>query len=217
MPIRETPFYIAPPHHSLIKQYEDLLTSFELENKDTLILEMPEHLVKKGSVSAITDLLKALQHKPNMIEKMLFSFKINFTETGTGLPFPETYWKLNPEYYRWFHKLAQAPIAMFFLEDDDCRFFTLAGDLLADGKLQVKDDGERKQLVLFTGESLQTVMKRLFDTCWWMLIYCYGSGFDPKVYIEAMLADIDLPLTYEEVCEAFTKDLENGQFSKFHY
>jgi hypothetical protein len=49
-----------------------------------------------------------------------------------------------------------------------------------------------------------------------MLIYCYGSGFDPKVYIEAMLADIDLPLTYEEVSEAFIKDLENGQFSKFH-
>jgi hypothetical protein len=216
MAIRETPFYIAPPHDSLIKQYEHLLTSFELENKDTLILEMPEDLVEKGSVSAITDLLKALQHKPNMIEKMLFSFKINFTETGTGLPFPESYWKSNPEYYRWFHKLAQAPLAMFFLEDDDCRFYTLAGDLLADGKLEVKDEGERKHLVLFTGESLQTVMQRLFDACWWMLIYCYASGFDPKVYIEAMLADIDLPLTYEEVYEAFIKDLENGQFSNFH-
>jgi hypothetical protein len=31
-----------------------------------------------------------------------------------------------------------------------------------------------------------------------------------------MLADIDLPLTYEEVHEAFIKDLENGQFSNFH-
>ena len=216
MAIRETPFYIAPPHDSLIKQYEHLLTSFELENKDTLILEMPEDLVEKGSVSAITDLLKALQHKPNMIEKMLFSFKINFTETGTGLPFPESYWKSNPGYYRWFHKLAQAPLAMFFLEDDDCRFYTLAGDLLADGTLEVKDECERKQLVLFTGESLQTLMQRLFDACWWMLIYCYASGFDPKVYIEAMLADIDLPLTYEEVHEAFIKDLENGQFSNFH-
>jgi hypothetical protein len=216
MPNRETPFYIAPPHDSSVKQYDDLLTSFELENKDTLILEMPEDLVEKGSVSAITDLLKALQHKPHMIEKMLFSFKINFTEKGTGLIFPESYWKSDVKYYKWFHKLAQAPLAMFFLEDDDCRFFTLAGDLLAAGKLELHDDGERKQLVVFAGEPLRTVMKRLFDACWWMLIYCHGSGFNPKAYIEAMLADIDFPLTYEEVHEAFIKDLENGQFSKFH-
>lgn len=213
---RETPLYIAPPNDSLITKYDDLFTSFELEKKDTLILEMPEDLVEKGSVSAITDLLKALQHKPHMIEKMLFSFKMNFVEKGTGMSLPESYWKCNVEYYRWFRKLAQAPLAMFFLEDDDCRFYTLAGDLLADGKLEVKDEDERKQLVLFTGESLQTVMERLFDACWWMLIFCHGSGFNPKIYIEATLADLDLPLTYEEVQEGFLKDLESGQFSKFH-
>ena len=213
---RETPLYIAPPNDSLIKKYDDLFTSFELEKKDTLIVEIPEDVVEKGGVSAITDLLKALQHKPHMIERMLFSFKMNFVEKGTGLPFPESYWKSKFEYCRWFHKLAQAPLAMFFLEDDDCRFFTLAGDLIAEGKLEVEDDGDTKPLVLFKDGSLQIVMKRLFDACWWMLIFCYGSGFNPKIYIEAMLADLDLPLTYEEVSEAFIKDLENGQFSKFH-
>ncbi len=214
---RETPLYIAPPNDSLIKKYDDLFTSFELEKKDTLILEIPEDVVEKGGVSAITDLLKALQHKPHIIERMLFSFKMNFVEKGTGLPFPESYWKSKGEYYRWFQKLAQAPLAMFFLEDDDCRFFTLAGDLLADGKLEVKDNGDTKPFVLFKDETLQLVMERLFDACWWMLIFCYGSGFDPKIYIEAMLADLDFPLTYEEVHEDFIKDLESSQFlSKFH-
>ncbi len=216
MPLRETPLYITPANDSLIKQYDHLFTSFELENKDTLILKMSEELVEKGSVSAILDLLKALQHKPHMIEKMLFSFKINFVEKGTGMAFPESYWKSDRQYYKWFHKLSQAPLAIFFLEDEDCRFYTLAGDLLADDKLEVKDGGETKQLVAFSGESLQTVMQRLFDACWWMLIFCHGSGFNPKIYIEAMLADIDLPLTYDEVHEAFIKDLESGNFSHFH-
>jgi hypothetical protein len=216
MPIRETPLYIAPPTDALIKQYDHLFTSFELENKDTLILEISEELVEKGSVSAIIDLLKALQHKPHMIEKMLFSFKINFVEKDTRIAFPESYWKSERQYYRWFHKLSQAPLAMFFLEDDDCRFYTLAGDLLADDKLKAKHDGDRKQLVTFSGDLLKILMHRLFDACRWMLIFCHGSGFNPQIYIEAMLADLGLPLTYEEVQEAFIKDLESGNLSNFH-
>ena len=216
MPLRETPIYIAPPTDSLIKQYDSLFTSFELENKDTLIVEIHEELVEKGSVSAIVDLLKALQHRPHMIEKMLFSFKINFVEKGSGISFPESYWKSDRQYYRWFHKMSKAPLAMFFLEDDDCRFYALAGDLLADEKLEVKDDGGRKLLVEFKREYMQILMNRLFDACWWMLIYCHGSGFNPQIYIEALLADLDLPLTYEQVQKAFNRDLEKGDFSNFH-
>ncbi|MGN6531591.1 MAG: hypothetical protein ACTHK0_07550 [Ginsengibacter sp.] len=213
---KETPYYIAPPTGSLVTQYENLFNSFEVENKDTLILEMSEDLVEKGSVSGILDLLKALQHKPHLIEKMLFAFKINFVEKGTRLPFPESYWKNESQYCRWFHKLFQAPLAMFFLEDEDCRFYTLIGDLIADDKLEIKDDGEKKKLVCLSGESLQITMHRLFDACWWLLVFCHGSGFNPQIYIEATLADMDLPLTYEEVYEAFIKDKESGQFSSFY-
>jgi hypothetical protein len=216
MPVQETPLYIAPRTDSSIKQYDHLFTSFELENKDTLILEMSEDLVENGSVSAIMDLLQALQHKPHLIEKMLFSFQINFVEKGTRISFPESYWKSERQYYRWFHKLSKAPLAMFFLEDDDSRFYTLIGDLLADDKLEVRDDGEKKQLVMFTGEYLETVVQRLFDACWWLLIFCHGTGFNPQIYIESLLADIGLPLTYEQVHEAFIEDLEKGHFSNFH-
>jgi hypothetical protein len=216
MPIRETPYYIAPPTDSLIKQYDKLFNSFELENKDTLIVEIPEEIVEKGSVSAILDLLKALQHKPHMIERMLFSFKINFIEKGTGIAFPESYWKYERQYYRWFHKLLEAPLAIFFLEDDDSRFYTLAGDLLADNKLGVKGDGEKKKLIAFNSDLMQIIMHRLFDACWWLLIFCHGSGFNPKIYIEAILADLDLPLTYQEVEKGFLRDLERGHFSHFH-
>jgi hypothetical protein len=216
MPLRETPLYIAPPTDSSIKQYDDLFTSFESENKDTLIVEIQEELVQKGSVSAILDLLKALQHRPHMIEKMLFTFKINFVEKGTGITFPESYWKYERQYYRWFHKLLQAPLSIFFLEDDDSRFYTLAGDLLADGKLEIGHVSRKKQLVTFNSDAMQTMMHRLFDACWWLLIFCYGSGFDPKIYIEAILADLDVPLTYEEVHKAFKRDLERGHFSHFH-
>jgi hypothetical protein len=43
-----------------------------------------------------------------------------------------------------------------------------------------------------------------------MLVYCHGSGFDPQVYIESLLADLDLPLTYKEVYEAYMEDVKKG-------
>jgi hypothetical protein len=67
-----------------------------------------------------------------------------------------------------------------------------------------------KQMVGIGGEQLVEVMKRLYNSCWWMLMYCHGSGFNPESYIQSLLADLDLPLTYEEVYEAYQKDIQKG-------
>jgi len=207
----DSPFYITPPNAALNKNYESMFSAFGQEDQNTLLLEVSEELIEKGSAGFLQNLLAALQHHPHLIEKMIFSIKLKFVEKGTHMEFPENYWKFNPEYYRWFHKLSQAPVAIFFLEDEDSRFYTLAGDFLADGKLEIQQgDMKGKQMVGMGGEELQQVMERLYTACWWMLVFCYGSGFNPQPYIEAQLADLGLPLTYEEVNEAFLKDLESG-------
>ncbi|MEO8819266.1 MAG: hypothetical protein ABI267_08455 [Ginsengibacter sp.] len=65
-------------------------------------------------------------------------------------------------------------------------------------------------MVSLEGEHLMEAMHRLFNSCWWMLIYGHGSGFNPEPYIQGLLADLGLPHTYEEVYAAYQKDVKKG-------
>ena len=57
---------------------------------------------------------------------------------------------------------------------------------------------------------MQEVCNRLFSACIFFMIYCHNTGFNPQVYIEALLAELDLPVTFEMVQERFEEDLKNG-------
>lgn len=212
MPIKETPFYVMSASATFIRTFDELFTRFEEGGMNTLSMIVDKEMVENGDVTHLLQLIMSLQHKPQLIEKMIFSLDIKFTEIeDSDLFLPETYWKTDVEYYRWFRKLGISPVMIFFLQDEDARFYTLAGDLLADNRLEVKPgDMKGKQLVGISGEALEEIMNRLFNSCWWMLVFCYGSGFNPQPYIEGLLADLDLPLTYEQVYEAFKEDLKKG-------
>ena len=41
-------------------------------------------------------------------------------------------------------------------------------------------------------------------------MFCHNTGFDPEPYVEAVLADYDLPFTYQQVKEKFDADLKKG-------
>ena len=79
------------------------------------------------------------------------------------------------------------------------------GDLLADDKFV--REGDR---VKIEGELLQEVRNRLFNACYFFMVYCHNTGFDPTAYIEAILADFDFHITYEQVKEKFELDLAVG-------
>ena len=105
----------------------------------------------------------------------------------------------------WYNKLDSMPFALFFFEDHDARAYILMGDLFADNRFE--GDGER---VTIQGELLQEVMNRLFHTCYFFMVFCHNTGFEPRAYIEAILADFDFPLTYEQIEERFKEDLAQG-------
>jgi len=212
MPIKETPFYVVPASEPFLRNFDELFVRFAEGETDTLVLSVEKEMVENGEVAHLQELIMALQHQPHLIEKMIFSLNIKFTEIkDSELYLPEMYWKGDIEYYKWFRKLGSSPLMMFFLQDEDARFYTLAGDLLAENKLMVEPgDSNRKGMVSIADEALQEIMKRLFYSCWWMLVYCHGSGFDPRPYIEGLLADLDLPLTYEQVYEAYMIDAKKG-------
>ncbi len=215
MPIRTKPFYLVPANEPFLRDYDALFTRFAEEDMHTLVLDVNTKMVDTGEIAGVQQVILALQHKPHLIEKMIFALDLRFTEIeGSTLYVPPETWKGDSSYLYWFQSLSASPVMMFFLNDEDARFYTLAGDLLAGNLLEIKDGGGKgRQMAGIGGEQLVEVVKRLFNNCWWMLIYCHGNGFNPEPYIQSLLADLGLPLTYEEVYEAYQKDLEKGRTS----
>lgn len=206
------PFYLVPANEPFLRSFDALFTRLAEPEMHTLIMEVHTKLVDAGDVAGLQQVIMALQHQPHLIEKMIFALDLQFTEVeGSQLFIPAEAWKGDATYMHWFRKLADSPVMLFFLHDEDARFYTLAGDILAENQLEVKEgDLKGTQMVALEGEHLNQVIQRLFNSCWWMLIYCHGSGFDPEPYIQGLLADFGLPLTYEEVYEAYQKDIEKG-------
>ena len=212
MPKNEKPVYLAPASEPFIKEYDEMFRRFAEKDKHTLVLTVHTDMVYGGEVGMLERIIMALQHQPHLIEKLLFCLDIKFTSIeNSDIFIPESYWKRDAVYYRWFQKLASSPVMVFFINDEDARFYALAGDLLADNLLQVEPgDIKSKGIVCLEGDELMEVLNRLFTSCLMMLIYCHGSGFNPEPYIQSLIADLGLPLTYEEVYEKYTADIEKG-------
>ena len=212
MAIQTTPFYLVPATEPFLKNYDELFVRFAANDMHTLILEVPTSMVEGGEIASVQQLIMALQHKPYLIEKMIFAIDLRFTEIeGSELYIPTEVWKTDPAYLHWFSAFAACPMLLFFLNDEDARFYTLAGHFLAQNKLEVKEDSMKgKPMVALEGEHLNEVMQRLFNSCWWMLIFCHATGFNPEAYIQSLLADLGLPLTYEEVNEVYQQNVEKG-------
>lgn len=51
---------------------------------------------------------------------------------------------------------------------------------------------------------------RLFNACWFFHPYCHNTGYDPKAYIEALLAEFDISITYEQVRQQYEEDVTKG-------
>ncbi|MEO8111043.1 MAG: hypothetical protein ABI594_13455 [Ginsengibacter sp.] len=207
----EKPVYLAPASEPFIRDFDETFNRFAAADMHTLTVTVDTYSVYEGDIAMLQELIMALQHQPHLIEKLLFCLEIKFTLIeNSGIHIPAASWKTEKAYYRWFHKLSASPMMIFFLNDEDARFYLLAGDMLADDLLEVATGERGKGMAALEGEELVEVLHRLFAACWMMLIYCHGSGFNPEPYIQSLLADLGLPLTYEQVYAKYLEDIEKG-------
>jgi hypothetical protein len=210
-----TPVYIIPKDAPEIDAYRETFKYLDDNKCQGLTLCVHQDMVKDGEVMMLQEMIPAMQHYPQIIEQMILGIELKFTEIeDSGIYFPDSYWKREVEYYRWFHKMFDMPLVLFFLHDEDARFYCLAGDMLADKAVTVTGEVDRggRSTIEFTNEQVGLMASRLHHACWLMLVYCHASGFDPKSYIEAMIANFDFhkKLSYETVYKAYKKDIEGG-------
>ncbi len=202
------PIYFIEPTNETVKGFKKEYGAIAASGVHTVVINVDQEVVEKGDNTMISELLAGLQHYPKMIEKMIFAIKIEIVDYD-GIILPEDQWKGFPAPMNWYHKLGSMPFALFFLEDHDARAYVLMGDLFADNRFE--GDGERIEI---KGELLQEVTSRLFYTCYFFMVFCHNTGFEPRAYIEAILADFDFPLTYEQVKEKFDEDVPKGIYMR---
>lgn len=201
--------YLAPPADPLVKEYESIWHTMKDPGAHTLVLNVPLSDVKEGNVGGVLEYFITLQHHPQLIEKMLFSFKFSFVDDDTDLEIGEADWKADPIFYAWIQKLMIMPFASYFIADEEARTQFYIHDLLDNEDAQVNiATATKNEGVSFSSETGNIIIRRIYDSSVSLLMYCHNYDFDPKIYIEGVMAFYDVPFSYEEVLAGYHHNLD---------
>lgn len=208
---KNQPLYLVPPDSDIVQNWKRNFQKLE-QSQDVLVFTVNPTIVDEGQVAWIQQMVLALQHHPHLIERMIFSVKFKFMLVDdVPVELTENEWKMKPEIYRWFYGMSTLPIMVYFINDQDARSYCLAGDIFASGNFTYQQEANSKQLAIqFTMEQLQVIADRLFHSAWALLMYCHATGFNPDTYIDALLADYNMPFTAADVRRQYDEDIEKG-------
>lgn len=204
--------YFVPTTSLLIAQYQNVAQLFEDKNFKQLTVTVNPEQVSDMDTEMVHEMILALQHYPHILEKLVFALDFEFPQIpDSELYFQEADWKNDKANQRWFASIGESLLALFFMRDQDVRLYTLAGDLVADGKCSFKhQEGEKYAFIGFKDEALETLCLRLHSTCYMFHLYCHGSGFNPQPAIEAVLAEFNLPISYKDIRNRYLKSVRTG-------
>lgn len=208
---KNEPLFLIPSHDPIIQSWNATFHKLE-QSKDEPVFTVNPTIADEGQVAFIQQMVMALQHYPNLIERMVFAVKFKFMLVDdVPVEVSENEWKMSREVYDWFFQMNMLPVMIYFISDQDARSYCLFGDILASGNYTYHEepDGHHK-MIAFTEEQAQLIMNRLFHSAWAFLMYCHNTGFNPDKYIDALLADFDMPFTVADVRKKYDEDIERG-------
>lgn len=205
LPIAEQPIYLVAPNDKLITQFAATYGLLADKTNNTLVINIPPEVVVQMQNAMVQEIIIALQHFPRLMEKMLFSIDFRFTNEFGG-EMEEADWKGMEPPVRWINGFSTLPATYFFLADHDVRSYFLMGDLVFDGKVKVEEDNCAK----VEGEALDILGNRVFNTCWFFMLYCHNTGIDPTPHIQRMLDEMNLPITMESIREEYEDSIAKG-------
>lgn len=208
---KQEPLFLIPPQDPIIQSWDDVFHKLEQSN-DELVFTVNPTNADEGQVAFIQQMVMALQHRPHLIERMIFSVKFKFMLVDdVPVEVSEQEWKMRREVYSWFFEMSLLPVMIYFINDQDARGYCLFGDILASGDYNYQDEpGGHHKTIEFTEDQAQLIMDRLFHSAWAFLMYCHNTGFNPDKYIDALLADFNMPFTVAEVRKKYDEDIERG-------
>lgn len=208
---RKEPLFLIPPNDPIVQSWDAVLTKLEQSNDDLVFTVNPTN-AEDGQVAFIQQMVMALQHRPHLIERMTFSVKFKFMLVDDVLvEVSENEWKMSREVYNWFYQMSMLPVMIYFISDQDARGYCVFGDFLASGNYTYEEESDGiHKMIAFTEEQQQLIMDRLFHSAWAFLMYCHNTDFNPDKYIDALLADFNMPFGVADVRKKYDEDIERG-------
>lgn len=190
---------MIPGGHPLIEEWRPWLENFEKGNGDMAFLAEPSD-IKNGNVAKIQDMAMALQHYPHLIEKMVYAVRLDFNLVEGVHAVRNDDWKRDPKIRHWLFKMAQMSILIFFIKDSTTRFFMIADDVFS----------MQSEKPLPVEEVSSIIASRVFTASVLFLLYCHNTGFQPDPYIDALIAEHDMPFDLQTVKAAYQDAVEKG-------
>ena len=200
------PFYLLSPGDKKVTEFKSNYGLLAHSSSRFLNISVSEEVLNSLNPGHIEHLIICLQHFPKLISKMAFSLDVLF-EDADGIKLPKETWLGQEPYIHFLSVMDRLPCAVFFFCDRDVRSYILMGSLIR----KISDAKSENHTILFEGENLEALCNRVYTACWFMMVFCYNTGFDPKEIIETFLDELELdPITYEMVKKNFDEDLIKG-------
>ncbi|MES2621402.1 MAG: hypothetical protein V4615_11185, partial [Bacteroidota bacterium] len=115
----DKPIYFFPADHADVLSWNPFLDSFS-KDFDAILFPIDPDLVEDRNVADIQQFMFAVQHRPQLFEKLVFALDFKFRQVAGGdLYFQEMDWKSDPKYYSWFFNMSTQPHLLFFIRDHD--------------------------------------------------------------------------------------------------
>jgi hypothetical protein len=209
--------YLFPRKHPRFQEYyEGYTPALEVirkePNKPVVITITPEVIISLDN-SKWGAFLALSQHKKEWLEALLFNCHFEFYKDAERTEsYKEGEWQRNPDIQSWLRNLGMTvPFSMYFLRQWEQRFMSVVGTMLSSDKTTISEtDRENIAQFTFTPEHQRQIDKRVGEGSQMFLHFCEGTGINPKPAVEAVLAEFQVPFTYELVYEQFRNDLKVG-------
>lgn len=204
------PVYFIPKDHPLIAKYHSWFEAFRKDPRQQLRIVIDHDTLKNNFVAEVLHLFLASQHHPDLLEHLIFALEFAFEKPGKSKERYEGHeWK-NEKAMKWLFELGIVfPPAVFFLNDNDARLFSLIGDLISVREiitLPLKPNMGR----LYIGtEQIQILHERLFNSACFFALFCHGSSFNPQKYVESLVADFKLDFTYDNIEKTYLERMKH--------
>lgn len=198
------PVFMAPPGEAFIEGYRSTFIHPTLR-RDSLEIKVTYNEVLNKVVTPIFEMLAALQHFPEAIEKLFYSLAFQFYKPANKELYAGIEWH-SMNHLLWFRELGRFPVTVFFIKDPTCRAFALIGDMIAGKKVKLKPvQGATGVDIVLDHYQIEALRSRVVDAARTLQVYLYGSNISPKRPIELLIKEFRVPVTYD-VIRSYEKD-----------
>jgi hypothetical protein len=207
-------YFIPPTHPSFedwMRVYKPVFEIYTANRTKTINYKVDPAVIESVQTLRMNEVIMMAEHKKEWIESIIFGINFEIKQiSGSDLYYGIEDFLTNAKIARWLRRLGETfPITCFFLSQWEGRLGSIAGDIFIKKEPDIVNESGNGGFMT-TAEEEKEIQERVWQASKLFMHYCYGTGYEPKQAIEAVLAEFNAVFEYEKVAEVFKKEIKNG-------